>query len=244
MAILGSSEGPGFLPTTKHEVDVAFLRWWHSEKGGEPLDTTLEKIFYSQMDLPHGQPEKAIKRMVGVRAAYARQALHDHRILFQLAHDQQTHPMRRPVPEDAGQTGIEYFGGFPAHIPGQLVRYIDLKRVANGATLDDFPFNPLGGDVKESRIAGGFGVVDPYTIAEPHWSVVHHIGKVLEDLPATDIFPLIEEADTNQEARLKFWGDVMVEAERESLARPIARSVLTAPGMELFYPEYSQPDVL
>ncbi len=238
--ILRGPDGPGFMPVTMDELNTAFRRWWHSDKGGEPMDVTLEKIFYSQQMLPKGKPEQAIKWIVTEFAAYSRQASRDLGVLMEAGKDL----FVNPIEDDATATATDYFRGVPAHHgPGQLVRFIDLSRIADGQrTLDSFDFEPLG-EIKKSKLTEKRGVIDPYTSGNPTKAVQTRMDEVLNGILASDLQPVVENAASDQEARLKFWGEALVEASRESLAWPIARTALRAPGMTKYFPEFNQPEV-
>ncbi|HVS58740.1 MAG TPA: hypothetical protein VHD60_03300 [Candidatus Saccharimonadales bacterium] len=237
MDILSQPGGPGFLPVTKREVDTAFLRWLHRTHDDEPFNVTLEKIFYDQLMTVNGKPQEAVLAVAGEAAAYALQANRDYHVLLRRGKDLK----ENPIDDASSMTAAQLLRGVPAHDgPGQIVRFLDLGRIADGATPDNFDFNPLGGEVKKGKISGTWGVVEPYTVVSPDPKVSRHIGEVLDGILASDLMNIYEGAVNDQEGRLRFWGDVMVEAHREDLARPIARAALRAPGMAAFYPEYSQ----
>lgn len=224
-----------FLPESWEELRLAFPIWLRARTAQETAATHLDRVYEHQASeaVQTDRPDRAVVVLTQQMVAYAKQARRDLSVLRRLRQDF----IEFPAADDSAETLADRLKGSPAHYgPGQLVRFIDVQRITERHGVLGLDFDPMGGQIKKG-ISGSRGVVDSYTVQQPHRMVQTHIEEALSGYLASDALEIIDPAMNNEFGRLGFWNRNLLTAASNPHARQIARPALVSFG---FYSEYRQ----
>ena len=222
-----------FYPQTWLEVRMAFPLWFRHHQEGQTAAEHLGRVHIrqSQETVNTDHPEAAVQYLTGTMAAFALQARRDLTALVGL-HDAFDEDCRQLEP-DSTLTFDQLFRGLqPLNGPGQLLRDIDIRRVARDHKVDDFVIDPLGGEVA-ATLSGRIGIRDGYTRFWEYTpeSIKQHMKETFGGYLAVDAPDYIQRAVTNQRNRYDFWKGILLETDHNLVAQPIARPVLKQLGL-------------
>jgi hypothetical protein len=224
---LHTHQAAQFLPTTREEVNDAFRLMYANIRRGETAQNVLERILGHQAVANTVRPVAAVESRIGKFVSYAAQAKHD-KSMLEIARREVVEALTLPE-IDPSTTLRDLFSGTPAHSgPGQIVRYLDMKAVAENGSVTTFGFDPYDGEVrKKAGLRTRWGVIDPYTPSalptNPH--VSEHMDEVLGSTYLEGSEDLITEAYFDQMAREKFWEWQLQDAGRDAQGNPAAQTV-------------------
>ena len=219
LRFLHRNPGAQFLPTIRGEVGDAFRLMFFNLRRGETTRQVLEKVLGHQEAHHVERPIVAVESIIANYASYASQSKHDMRMLGLLRNEVAEHA-NTASPTTTLADILRYT---PAHSgPGQLVRYLDLKTIAENGSAEHLDFDPFHGEIRKNKI-GGKGVIDPYTarVQPSDERIAVHMGEVLESIFVDQAEPFIVNAFFDQQARLKFWEEHLREAGRDVAGNPI-----------------------
>lgn len=219
-----------FLPQSWEELRMAFPLWLRQSQSGLTAGQHLDRVYahQAQPTVNTEHPEAAVQFLTNSMGAFALQAQRDLSALGTL----REHFVEDPEPDDSPATMLARMRGIPLfHGPGQLLRGIDVRRIARDHSVDGFVIDPMAGQLK-TTISGHIGMVDGYTIQQPPMAITAHYLEVFgEGYLASDGVKVIDQEMENQFNRLGFWNRCLVEAEQNPYAQAAARQFLGRLGL-------------
>jgi hypothetical protein len=208
----------GFLATTRGELNEAFgLLAFEDSPGGAAQH--LAEIGRHQA-AHDADPVRAQLSVTREYAGYAQRSRTDRTMLGTLAEELRDSTPKHPfsvLDPAAVHTG-----------KGQLVRFVDLGRLAAHKNPQQFPFMPLRGYGKGERDAA-----DPYIAEHPKPVVAQHIAVVLGRIRAGKAPAVVGSAIEDQQNRFGFWTARLqeIESHQTGAVRAAARRSLQGLGV-------------
>lgn len=216
LLIVGEEEG--FYPTSRRELNEAFnLRSFRETPGGAAKH--LAEVSAHQVK-HNASPREAVRSIANEYFGYARRARTDKTNLLTLQEevsDLSQHNRLETVKTSMISTGL-----------GQLVRYIDLKKLAHTQDFSQFDVTVLRGYDREHNDA-----FDNYVSSEPSKEMTAHIESVISSMRLWQLSETVDAAITEQSKRFEFWVECLKESRRHSVARPIAYNALISLGIKI-----------
>lgn len=208
----------GFLATTRGELNEAFGLLAFADRPGGAA-THLAEIAAHQYK-HKADPIQAQLSVTREYGGYALRARTDRTMLRTLQEELQDSAKHHPF--SALNPNSLYTG------KGQLVRFIDLGKLATQKDTTKFPFVPLRGYTKGERNA-----VDPYVATRPAIDVAIHIDTEVHKIRTGKAPALVAAAIADQKHRFEFWSERLeeIEGHQTGVVRHAARRSLQELGI-------------
>jgi len=203
-----------FLPTSVGETNEAYSLM-HPDMGYRGADHRLERIAVHQAGTVAQSPDDAVKAVTHEYAEYAWKARVD---------GWQLRTLSRDLAESGRYDGQTLHSAGPTNGLTQLIRYYDLRRLAQRGTVAIEPF---------SRAAdGSHSALDPYTTSRPTRAMRAHLDGTAQIMTLGRAKQLTALAAADQQAREAFWVARLREARGHKVAQPIAAAALARMKLE------------